>query len=122
MPNGADYELGAEVCSDGEAGIFAKRFGSGDEEMFWSSDLEIADFSSVHELQESFLETLALLLDNPTRIFQKKGLLFMHFECAYLSDGEWYSVGGYAGYRFSDLEFPEIVDKEKEYRSAPVRS
>lgn len=61
-----------------------------------------------------------LLLENPTRIIQVNGLLFINFLFGYFSDGQWRFAGGGGGFKIANLKFPNIEGKEKEYRSPSV--
>jgi hypothetical protein len=122
VPDGADYAFQTYVYADGGAGISAELCGSSADEWFWTAEFEVAGYSSVSEAQTNLLEILILLLKNPTRIVQTRKLLFMHFTCDYLDEGEWCYAGGGASFRFGNFKFPENAGKKQEYRSPPVNA
>ena len=121
VPDGADYGLIAYIYANGDSEISADLRESNSGEYFWSAMFEVAGYSSTHEAHTHFLEMLVLVLDNPTRIVQKKGWLNMYFKCEYLIAGAWHHAGGGAALRFTNFEFPKIDGKSREYRSPSVR-
>ena len=121
VPDGADYGFIAYIYADGNSDISANLRESSSGEWFWFAAFEVVGYSSIHEAHTHFLETLVLLLDNPTRIVQKKGWLNMYFTCEYMTAGEWHYAGGGATLRFTNFRFPKIDGKLREYRSTSVR-
>ena len=120
-PPDADYSFSVYVYPGGETCISACRQGANDDEYFWHLVFEEADFSDLGELEGKFMADLVKLLNNPTRITQKKGALFDNFYCEYHVDGEWQSIGGNRCFRFSNFHPPKIIGKSKEYFSPATR-
>ncbi len=118
----ADYRFCAYVYDDGEAGISAVRTGAADREYFWGFTFEAPDFDSVEEIGPHLIDTVTCLLLHDTRIVQSVGSINVGFECAYLENAAWHSIGGNAALRFSNFVFPVIDGKEIEYRAPAIRS
>ena len=121
VPDAADYRFMPYIYANGDSEICADLRESNSGEYFWSAMFEVAGYSSMHEAHTHFLEMLVLVLDNPTRIVQKKGWLNMYFTCEYLTGEEWHDAGGGAALRFTNFKFPKIDGKLREYRSTSVR-
>ena len=121
IPDGADYRFITYIYANGDSEISADLRESNSGEYFWSTVFEVAGYSSIHEAHTHFLEMLVFVLDNPTRIIQKRGWLNMYFTCGYLIAGEWHCAGGGAALRFTNFTFPKIDGKLKEYRSSSIR-
>jgi hypothetical protein len=80
-----------EYKDSAERQVAARRLGASDEEYFWYAALE---YGEAHVITEQYRELVTLVLTRPTRIIQRKGLVFWHFRCEALTDGKWKRVSG----------------------------
>ena len=122
-PHGAEYrftlhgELGGErqisAVPFAETGVRPRRF--------WYSPMEMADFhNDFSKLETVFHERVAGLLRYPTRIFEKKGVIWLSYWAEYQSDFGWRRLGGITNLGLG-LGIP-FVGKKHIYASPPVRS
>ena len=115
----ADYKFLLYVYSDGERGLAASLQAQNDSLYFWTRQLELSEFSDARTLQEEFLRLVSVILESPTRITQKRGVLFHCFRCEAEVEGEWELLGSHAGLR-GQFTAPAITGRTFVYRSAPV--
>ena len=102
----SDYSFEACLYVDGEVQILARRDGAESDEYFWYISYEEPDFASLLEMHQRFSDLLLSLLSHDSRVTHHGGLVFRSFECEYLSEGEWISVGGNGYFRWGGFETP----------------
>jgi hypothetical protein len=88
----ADYSFSLWLYPDGEAGVWAHRVGGSEDEDFWGLTLELAQFRDADELERKLVTVLHTLASCPTRIVQRRRLLWTTFTCQALVDAKWETI------------------------------
>jgi hypothetical protein len=119
-PPGAEYAFSVWIYDTGEPQIMARLVNADEHHSFWYKPFELVDWPSEEAREEAFLKTLGLVLNLPTRIVQRKGLLFWSFDCALQTEGGWKSISGIGILRRSNMEVPPIEERTRSYYSPPL--
>lgn len=95
--------------------------GHSDKSLFWHLPL---DYSADDERQALgvLVQEARRLVVNPSRIFQRRGLLLWRFWCEVEEGGEWKRVGGTIACTRMLYPVPPSNGRLREYRSGPLRS
>jgi hypothetical protein len=112
----ADYAFSVWVYDDGEPQLTAQLVNAQGDHRFWSKAFEAADWESVEDRDEVFLDTLDVVLNGRTRIRQVRGWLFWHFSCHVQADDEWKAVGGMSWGRWIK-GIPPVPGRRQDYYS-----
>jgi len=113
---GADYAFSVLITDGGDPALMAQLVTDPAPHPFWRKPFEASNPSSFDDRDGVFLEMLERCLDAPTRITQRKGLLFCHFWCWYREEEEWKSLGGATFGRW-EANMPPIKGRLREYHS-----
>jgi len=98
-PEGADYSLECSLHMDGEPQVSAFRVGGYGGEYFWYKPFEINGYGSEAARIEAFRGVVAALVRNPSRIVQRKGLLFWRFTASAETPGGAIEIPGASCFR-----------------------
>ena len=117
VPEGADYRFWCLLYDDGEPQIGAERLDIDPDEYFWYRLFEDPDFASDDERSERFTEFLSEIVRFPSRILQRRGWLFWHFDIELEKSGVWRRVHGHACMKFGGSQVPNRDRRKSVYRS-----
>lgn len=101
-----EYEIVAKTCGYPEYS-------------FWHKSFEYSEYVLKKEVKVNFYKTLKLLLENPSRIIQKKGLFFWSFYCDIYQEGKWIRLADCSILK-RGFKVPLIDRKEKTYNAFPL--
>jgi hypothetical protein len=121
IPDGAEYRFSLHGQLGGERQISATPLVQTGvrPQRFWYSPLELAAFrDDASKLDAVFQERVDGLLQHPTRIFEKKGVIWLSYRAEYRTDAGWKRMGGYMSLGVG-LGVP-FVGKMRIYTSPPV--
>jgi hypothetical protein len=123
-PASADYQFRLHGEPGGERQISARPIRTTESRprnRFWSLRMELAGSSDdASKLEEAFLETVKALMSSPTRIVERKGVIWRSYKGAYQTEGGWQRMGS-AFYLALGFGIP-FVAKKIVYTSPPVGS
>jgi hypothetical protein len=95
-PAGAQYRFSLHGEVGGERQISAQEQGH---RRFWYSALEMTDFSDdASALNDEFERRLKLVLEHPTRITERRGIMWVSYKAEYEDDGSWHRLRGGVAY------------------------
>jgi hypothetical protein len=122
-PAKAEYGFNLQGELGGERQISARliQFDEDLHSRFWYTALEMAGYrDDASRLQKDFHELVEGLLLHPTRIVEKRGVLWLSHRAAYKTDTGWQGLGGGANLGLG-LGIP-FVGKKRVYTSPPIVS
>lgn len=124
-PTGAEYQFSLHGELGGERQVSARLTEFRDSYSrhgFWYSALELADFrDDASTLQNIFHELVRALMAYPTRITEKKGVLWLSYRAEYQKKTGWQRLRG--GVKYLGLGFGvPFIGKKRVYTSPPVVS
>jgi hypothetical protein len=113
--------VGVTGHGDGEAQLSASLLEQESKDLyFWYIPFELPDFESPRAAIEALVDRATKVMGNPSRILQRRGLLFWSFEAEFLEADEWTSAGGVSAFRFGGFHVPETHERERAYHSPRV--
>lgn len=118
-PSAAEYHLQCFLAVDGEPQISATRVGGQVDEYFWYLPFERASYATEPERTTHFHASLTALINSPSRIRQRRGMLLWHFEAEVHDHESWRGLGGTSVLKPANV--PRISGKERLYQSPPLR-
>ena len=120
-PANADFQVAVFMYEDGEPQITASiPEEEREHDYFCYLAFEIADYSSDQARFEDFETSLGLIVRNPSRIVQEKGMMLWDFSWECQVGDEWVHVGGVSCLRAS-FSAPKIQGRKHVYRSPPLQ-
>jgi hypothetical protein len=120
-PAKAEYQFNLHGELGGERQISARltQFPQDQHHRFWYTALEMAGYrDDAARLQKDFHELVEGLLLHPTRIVEKRGVLWLSHRAEYKTDAGWQGMGGGALLGLG-LGIP-FVGKKRVYTSPPM--
>ena len=111
--SGADYRFTLWLRSEKQ--ISARLLTSNENEYFWYRPFEEAEFRSPEEIDNAFIRAVKLIVCHNTRIEQRRGLFFNHFQCEYESVDGWKRLYGLSALRW--IRAPKIAGRRQVYQS-----
>ena len=124
-PSDAEYQFTVHGGLDGERQIAAHLMQFAQNRRrhrFWYSPLEMAHFrNDASSLEKSFHDRVTSLLTRPTRIMEKKGVVWLSYRAEYLNETGWHNLRGGVTYLGLGLGIP-FFGKKRIYSSPPLTS
>jgi hypothetical protein len=102
----------------GEKQISARLLPESETAHFWYMPFEKAEFQSAEEMNKALLEAVELIMRHNTRIEQRHGLFFEHFNCEYESASGWKRLYGLSDLRL--IPALKTAGRKRVYQSPPL--
>jgi hypothetical protein len=118
-PPRAEYQFSLHGQVEGERQISARLTRCVQRHHFWYSAMELAAFrDDASALEEVFHQRVGGLLESPTRIIEKKGIVWLSYRAEYQSRAGWQNLGG-VSYLGIGLGVP-FIGKKHVYSSPQI--
>ena len=115
-PPAAEYAFNVCIYDDGEPQLGARLSALPDSQFFWTMPFETPDWRVIAARDAAFFETLACVLNHPTKVIQTRGLLWWRIWCEYKRDDAWTPLRGITIGRWV-AGVPRITGRRREYCS-----
>ena len=113
VPDGAQYQIS---LFPSVPEIAARLLPPLDRAFFWYWPFRIQQYGTEEQREAEFFRCIGLILANPTRIIQRRGLVDTRFRCHALTGDGKEPIGGSVG-SFLSLSVPDICGRECTYAS-----
>ncbi len=123
FPDSAEYQFSLHGELGGERQISSRLTQSkGSRSRFWYSAMELADFhNDSSKLEALFHQQVGAVLQYPTRIVEKKGVLWLSYRAEYQVNADWQRLRGGVTYLGLGFGIP-FIGRKRVYTSPPLVS